>query len=158
MNDSDNSKVTKFEGKLVVIAGPTASGKTSVAINLAEKLNTVVVSADSRQFYKEIPIGTAAPDLSERRGIDHFFIGNLSIHDYYNVYIYSNEVIDLLDSRFWDKEYIVMAGGSGLYIDAVCKGIDELPDIDSKIREKIKDIYSNKGIDELIRILSDIDP
>ncbi len=147
-----------FKGKLIVLVGPTASGKTDIAIQLAKQFNSVIISADSRQFYKEIPIGTAAPDKGQLTEIPHYFVGNLSIKNEYNVSMFENDVLGLLDSTLSSHEYVIMTGGSGLYIDAVCKGIDELPDVDSQIRSNIKDIYNDEGIDSLRNLIQNLDP
>jgi tRNA dimethylallyltransferase len=107
---------------LLVIAGPTAVGKTRFAIDLAQRLDTVILSSDSRQFFRELKIGTAKPEPSELQEVKHYFIDHLSIHDYYNVSRYENEVLALLPELFRNHQVVIMAGGSGLYIDAVCKG------------------------------------
>lgn len=151
MNDS------RFKGTLVVIAGPTASGKTSVAINLAKRLKSSIISADSRQFYKEIPIGTAAPSESELSEIKHYMVGNLSIKDVYNVSKFETDVINLLDNELVDCDYVILAGGSGLYIDAVCKGIDTLPDVDIEIRENVKKLFQENGLESLQLKLKEVD-
>lgn len=148
----------KFTGNLIVIAGPTASGKTGIAIELAKRFDTEIVSADSRQFYREIPIGTAAPTAEERSIITHQFVGNLSVTDDYNVSKYENDVINLLNTHFVDSAAVIMAGGSGLYIDAVCKGIDLLPDIDQSIRTSMNELFENEGIEALRDKLMNLDP
>lgn len=149
------AKTTK---KLIVIAGPTAVGKTSFAIELAQQLNTEIISADSRQFYNEISIGTAKPTENELSAVHHHFIGNLSIKDYYNVSKFENEVLALLDKLFLKYDNVVMLGGSGLYIDAVCKGIDDLPDADEKLRSDLKNQFNEKGIEPLLLELQKLDP
>lgn len=144
--------------KLIVIAGPTAVGKTSFAIELAQQLNTEIISADSRQFYKEITIGTAKPTANELALVPHHFISNLSISDYYNVSKFENEVLVLLEKLFLTYDTVVMVGGSGLYIDAVCKGIDDLPDADDKLRSDLKNQFNKKGIEPLLKELQKLDP
>ena len=144
--------------KLIVIAGPTAVGKTNFAIELAQKKNTEIISADSRQFFKEISIGTAKPTSDELSLVPHHFIGNLSIEDYYNVSKFENDVIALLDKLFLKFDTVVMVGGSGLYIDAVCNGIDDLPDSDEKIRSELKNQFKEKGIESLLIELQKLDP
>ena len=104
----------------MVIAGPTASGKTSMAVKLAKHFHTEVISADSRQFYREIPLGTAAPTLEEMQGVPHHFVGHLSIAGEYNVSKFEEEVLDLLKFKFQQHDVMIMVGGSGLYLDAVC--------------------------------------
>jgi len=146
------------EKTLIVIVGPTASGKTDIAIELAEKLNTEIISADSRQFYKEIPIGTAAPNSEQLEKIHHHFIGHLSITDKYNVSRFEQDVLQLLEEKFKHNQLMILAGGSGLYIDAVCKGIDELPDPDEKLRSDLNRMYENEGIEALRNKLKELDP
>ena len=142
---------------LLVIAGPTAVGKTQFAIETALQCESVVLSADSRQFYREMKIGTAAPTNEELAMVKHYFIGNLSIHDYYSVSKYEQDVLQLLPSLFARHNVVVMTGGSGLYIDAVCNGIDELPDPDPEIRQFVNDIYKNDGIETLRAQLRKVD-
>ena len=142
---------------LLVIAGPTAVGKTQFAIETALQCESVVLSADSRQFYREMKIGTAAPSDAELATVKHYFIGNLSIHDYYSVSKYEQDVLQLLQSLFAQHNVVVMTGGSGLYIDAVCNGIDELPDPDPQIRQFVNDIYKNDGIETLRSQLRKVD-
>lgn len=142
---------------LLVIAGPTAVGKTQFAIETALQCESVVLSADSRQFYREMKIGTAAPSDEELATVKHYFIGNLSIHDYYSVSKYEQDVLQLLQSLFARHNVVVMTGGSGLYIDAVCNGIDELPDPDPEIRQFVNDIYKNDGIETLRAQLRKVD-
>ncbi len=143
---------------LIVIVGPTAVGKTSVSIQLAKKLNAEIISADSRQFYKEIPIGTAAPTKEEMEGVKHHFVGNLSVSDYYNVSKFEYEVIGLLEDYFKTNDLMIMVGGSGLYIDAVCNGIDKLPDIDESLRKQLNELYEKEGLNILQNKLRDLDP
>ena len=142
---------------LLVIAGPTAVGKTQFAIETALQCESVVLSADSRQFYREMKIGTAAPSDEDLATVKHYFIGNLSIHDYYSVSKYEQDVLQLLQSLFAQHNVVVMTGGSGLYIDAVCNGIDELPDPDPEIRQFVNDIYKNDGIETLRAQLRKVD-
>lgn len=143
---------------LLVIAGPTAVGKTEFAIQKAIDCESVVISADSRQFYKEMKIGTAAPSQEELSKVTHYFIGNLSIHDYYSVSRYEQEVLQLLPSLFAKHPVVVMTGGSGLYIDAVCQGIDDLPDPEPEVRKYVHDCYAKEGIEALRTQLKHLDP
>jgi len=147
----------EFSGKLVVVTGPTASGKTGIAIQLAKHYNSQIISADSRQFYREIPIGTAAPNSSELQEVEHHMIGNLSITENYNVSKFEVDVLNLLNRCLYDQNIVIMTGGSGLYIDAVCKGIDALPDIDPKIREEVKKMFIDNGLDALRSKLNSLD-
>lgn len=143
---------------LIVIAGPTASGKTELAIKLAQTLDTEIVSADSRQFYAEMNIGTAKPDYDELNAAKHHFIGHLSVNDRYDVSRYETDAISLLNKLFEIHDNVILCGGSGLYIDAVTKGIDNLPDPDVEVRNKLKQLYENEGIDALRKKLLDVDP
>jgi tRNA dimethylallyltransferase len=143
---------------LVVIAGPTAVGKTDVAIKLAKEWNTEIISADSRQFYKEMSIGTAKPDQQQLYAVKHHFIGQLSIHDYFNVSKFENEALSLMKTLFEEHDLVIMAGGSGLYIDAVCRGIDNFPDPEPEFRSYLKGIYQDEGIEKLKEMLRQIDP
>ena len=144
--------------ELIVIAGPTAVGKTAFAIKLAKKYQTEIISADSRQFYRELKIGTAAPTEEELTSAPHHFIGNLSIHDYYNVSIYEQEALKLIRQLFEKHDKVIAVGGSGLYIDALCYGIDELPDADEQLRRKIKQKFAEEGIAYLQREVKRLDP
>ncbi len=143
---------------LIVVAGPTASGKTKVAIEIASHFNTEIISADSRQFYKEIPIGTAAPNQKELSEVKHHFTGMLSIFDDYNVSLFEQDVLKLLSKKFEQHKVMVMAGGSGMYIDAVCSGIDDLPDPDVKIRNELNQTLEKIGITALQQQLKVLDP
>jgi len=143
---------------LVVIAGPTAVGKTITAISLAKALKTVILSADSRQFYAELNIGTAKPDVVQLSEVQHYFIGHLSIHDYYNVSRYESDVLKLLPSLFKKNPVALMVGGSGLYLDAVCQGIDDFPDPAPDLRNYLKGILADEGIGKLIELLMQSDP
>ncbi len=134
---------------LIVLVGPTASGKTVKAIDIAQYFNTEIISADSRQFFKELKIGVASPTDDELAKVKHHFIANLSILDYYNVYKYENEAIEKINKLFEKHDFVVITGGSGLYIDAVCKGIDELPDPDENIRKQLLKEYKENGIEYL---------
>ncbi len=129
-----------------------------MAIKLAQALNAEIISADSRQFYKELKIGVAAPSDEELQAVPHHFIGHLSIHDYYNVSAYEQDVLKFLDSYFKKNNIAVMVGGSGLYIDAVCNGIDEFPDADEELRNSLKKQHQNEGIESLKTQLKELDP
>ena len=142
---------------LIVIAGPTASGKTACAIQLAKALNTVIISADSRQFYKEMSIGTAAPTQEELSQVKHYFVHHISIEDQYDVADYGREVLALLDELFKTHDKVVLTGGSGLFIDAVCNGIDEMPDVQPEIRKKVEKLLQDGGIDALSKEVQRID-
>jgi len=142
---------------LIVLAGPTASGKTVTAIKLAEALKTDIISADSRQFYKELSIGTAAPTEEELRQVKHHFVHHLSIEDKYDVADYEQDVLSFLKNYFKTKDCVVMTGGSGLFIDAVCDGLDAMPDISDEIRAKVTKIYESGGIEALQKEVESVD-
>jgi len=143
---------------LIVILGPTASGKTGIAIALAKHFHTEIISADSRQFYREIPIGTAAPTAKQMAGVPHHFVGHRSITEDYNVSQFEKEVLELLTVKFKEKAVMLMAGGSGLYIDAVCKGMDDLPDPAPELRRDLNQLFKSKGITALQELLKQLDP
>lgn len=141
-----------------MIAGPTAVGKTGVAIELAKAWNSEIISADSRQFYREMSIGTAKPDENQLNKIKHHFVGQLSVHHYYNVSKFENEALNLLKGLFTKHDVVFLVGGSGLYIDAVCKGIDDFPDPAPELRNYLKGIYLDEGITRLQEMLLQKDP
>jgi tRNA dimethylallyltransferase len=143
---------------LVVVAGPTAVGKTSLAISLALHFKTEIISADSRQFYRQMHIGTAAPSEAELKTVIHHFIHHLSIQDSYNVSQYETDVLSLLEKLFQQHPVVVMVGGSGLYLNAVCHGIDLLPDPDPEIRLELKEVLARSGIAALQDELEHCDP
>ncbi len=142
---------------LIIIAGPTAIGKTSLSIAAAKYFNCSVVSADSRQFFKEMSIGTAKPDIDEMQAVPHYFINSHSISEDYNVGKYETEAIALLEKLFQTNEKIILTGGSGLYIDAVCKGFDELPEAAAETRNKINLLLKSEGIEGLQKLLKELD-
>ena len=143
---------------LVVIAGPTASGKTATAIKVAEALGTEIISADSRQFYKELPIGTAAPTPEEQAEVQHHMIHNLNVEDKYDVADYEQDVLDLLKQLFVNHDAVVLTGGSGLFIDAVCKGLDSIPDISEEVRNNVDELYKKGGLIALQNEVERLDP
>lgn len=131
---------------LIVIAGPTAVGKTALSIELAKFYNCPVISADSRQFYKEMSIGTAKPTKEEMQDVPHYFIDNISVHDTYNVGQFEREAIDCIETLFKDHEQLILVGGSGLYINAILNGVDEFEEIPAHIREQLIKDYEEKGL------------
>ncbi|MGF7139594.1 tRNA (adenosine(37)-N6)-dimethylallyltransferase MiaA [Roseimarinus sediminis] len=143
---------------LIVIVGPTGIGKTSLSIAVAQQLKTEIISADSRQIYRELRIGTAVPDSQQLHTVKHNFIQSHSIHQYYNAAQFESEVIELLDTKFKTYNEMVMTGGSMMYIDAVCDGIDDLPKIDHELRKEIIAKYETEGLDSLRRMLKKVDP
>lgn len=144
--------------KLIVILGPTGVGKTEISIEVARRLKSPIISSDSRQIYKEIPIGTDAPSLAQQQRVKHFFVGTHSIKDYYSASIFENEVISLLEELHQLHNEVVMSGGSMMYIDAVCKGIDDLPTIDKELRKQLMEQYKKEGIDTIKMQLKLRDP
>ena len=144
--------------QLIVITGPTASGKTAVAIELARLYKSEIVNADSRQFFREMNIGTAKPTAKELKTVQHHFIDNLSIVDKYNIGIFEKEVLEKLNLLFQTNDTIFLTGGSGLYIDAVCKGIDKLPESSEEIRKELIYILNTEGIEALQEKLKISDP
>lgn len=143
---------------LVLITGPTAVGKTDACIHIARSFRCPIISADSRQFYKELKIGAAAPSQQELAAVPHFFIGHLSVTDYYNVSLFEQQALGKLNELFVSHEIVILTGGSGLYIDALLYGIDDLPDIDPLIRDQVKNAYLQNGIEFIRRELRSIDP
>ncbi len=136
----------KTNKNLIYIAGPTGVGKSELAIELAKKLKTEIISCDSRQFYKELEIGTCPPTERQLKEVKHHFIHNKSIHDIYNVGLYEKDAIHKINKLFEDKGYLILVGGSGLYADSVIYGIDEFPEIPQQIRDEITRMYKEKGI------------
>lgn len=143
---------------LIVITGPTAIGKTSLSIELAMHFDCEIVSADSRQFYKEMNIGTAVPTPEELVQVKHHFIQHKSIHDSYSVGDFEKEAIDKLNELFSKGQYAILVGGSGLYIDAVTKGLDFFPEVNTEIRQTLQENFKNKGIESLQEQLKMVDP
>lgn len=147
----------KNDKLLLVIQGPTASGKTALAIELAKKFNTIVVSGDSRQFYKELEIGTAKPNLEEQEGIKHYFIDSHSILNPLTAADFEQEALELLEQKFKIHDIIILVGGSGMFIDALCYGLDELPH-NAEIRKKWNHDFNEKGLIFLQEKLKELDP
>ena len=143
---------------LIIVLGPTAIGKTSLSIKLAKHYNTQIISADSRQFYKELKIGAAPPSKKELSEVQHHFIHSLSVTEDYNVGKFEEDALRKIEKLFKEKEKIVMVGGSGLYIDAICKGFDKIPDISKEIRNHVISLYKKKGIEFLQSELKENDP
>ncbi|MBQ4292381.1 MAG: tRNA (adenosine(37)-N6)-dimethylallyltransferase MiaA [Muribaculaceae bacterium] len=147
-----------FPRTLVVITGPTASGKSALALSLARHYGCHIISADSRQIFHGLPIGTAAPTVAEREIAPHHFVDMLPLDGYYSAAQFETDVLALLDTLFAENPVQVMCGGSMMYVDAVCNGIDELPTISPEIRRRAADIYRNGGIEALRATLRDLDP
>jgi tRNA dimethylallyltransferase len=143
---------------LLVIVGPTASGKTTAAIQLAQQYKTVILSADSRQFYREMSIGTAKPDADELAAAKHYFINSHSITEPFSVGDFEKQGLALLDELFKTHDKVILVGGSGLYIKALCEGFDEIPQADAAIREQLNQDFTQKGIEPLQEQLKLADP
>ncbi len=141
--------------KLIVVSGPTGIGKTDLSIQLAKALNCDIISADSRQIYREMDIGTAKPSPQELASVKHYFINHKSIHDYYSAGRFELETIELL--KGYQKDVVLMTGGSGLYIQAVCEGIDEFPSPDPGLRTKLQDQLEHQGLKTLVDELKHLD-
>ncbi len=144
--------------KLIVILGPTGVGKTDLSLELAERWACPIVSADSRQIYRDLPIGTAAPTIEEQQRVKHYFIGIKDLHETYNAGQYARDCKQLLKQLFTQHERVVMVGGSMMYIDAVCKGLDEIPDVPAQLREQVRQDYQDKGLEWLQAEVQRLDP
>ncbi|PWD98063.1 tRNA (adenosine(37)-N6)-dimethylallyltransferase MiaA [Marinilabilia rubra] len=142
----------------IVITGPTGIGKTGLSIQVAKHFNSPVISADSRQIFKEIKIGTAAPTKAELSQVTHHMVGTKSINDYYSAYEYEQEALKIAETLFNTNDIIILTGGSMMYIDAFCNGIDELPTIDPGLRKDLQDQYNNEGLENMRRQLKILDP
>lgn len=146
-----------MEKTLIVIQGPTGVGKTHVAIDVALHFNIPIINADSRQIFAEIPIGTAAPTVEEQQRVKHYFVGNHHIADYYNAAKFEQEVLKLLQTLFQHSNYALLAGGSMMYIDAVCKGIDDIPTVDEATRTMMRNKLNEEGLPALVEELQQKD-
>lgn len=143
---------------LIVITGPTGSGKTSLAIDLARKLGCEIISADSRQVFRDIPIGTATPTAEELAAAPHHLVGFLPLDAYYSAARFEEDALKLLQGLFEKSDYAILCGGSMLYVDAVVKGIDELPTISDSVRAEVAGIFEREGIESIRNLLSKLDP
>lgn len=146
------------EKKLIILLGPTGVGKTELSLQMAEELGTEIISCDSRQMYREMKIGTAAPTEEELKRVPHHFIGHLSIHDYYSCGRFEIDALAKCNELFQSHDTVIMTGGSMLYIDAVCKGIDNIPNIDEELRQSLLERYQNEGIENIRQELKILDP
>ena len=143
---------------LIVLLGPTGVGKTALGIQLALQLGCSILSADSRQIYRELPIGTAAPTPEERAAVPHYFVGTHSVTEGYSAASYETDVLRLLEGLFVDHPIQLLSGGSMMYIDAVCRGIDEIPDVDPAIRTEVWHRYETQGLAPILSELEQLDP
>ncbi len=144
--------------RLLVLLGPTGVGKTEWSIKVAEELGSPIISADSRQIYKGMTIGTAAPDADQLSRVSHYLVGKLNPEEYYSASEFEDEAIELIDKLHKHHNTVIISGGSMMYIDAVCKGIDDIPTIDDKLRKDLKELYDKEGLDPIRRQLKILDP
>jgi tRNA dimethylallyltransferase len=144
--------------RLFVLLGPTGVGKTALALTVARHIGSPVISADSRQMFREMKIGTAAPTVAELSAVEHYFIANRSVADYYSASMFEDEAIALIDRLHSERLSLLLCGGSMMYIDAVCKGIDEMPTVAPDVRVAIWDEYEHKGLEPLLEELRRCDP
>ena len=144
--------------KLIVLTGPTAVGKTAVSLDIAKHFGIPVINADSRQIFKELKIGTARPTEEEMQEVKHYFVGTLGIEDYYSASLYEQQVLELLEKEFQSHDYALLSGGSMMYIDAVCDGIDDIPTIDDDTRALMKQRLKDEGLEALVEELKRLDP
>ena len=163
MEKDKKSRVESQESRvkspfLFVLLGPTAIGKTETALRMAQMLDTPIINADSRQIYKDIPIGTAAPTAEQQQLVRHYFVGTLVLDEYYSAAEYERQVWELLPTLFAERPYALLSGGSMLYIDAVCNGIDDIPTVEPEIRAMIRQRLKNEGLDRLCAELRLLDP
>lgn len=143
---------------LIVVTGPTAVGKTQATLRLAQVFHAPIINADSRQIYAELPIGTAAPTAEEQQQAQHYFVGNHSVTEYYSASIYEQEVLALLRDLQGQHDVAILSGGSMMYIDAVCNGIDDIPTVNDEVRTMMKQRYEAKGLQALVDELKQLDP
>lgn len=143
---------------LIVVTGPTAVGKTALCIDIARYYGIPIINADSRQIYRELKIGTATPTTEQLQAVKHYFVGSISIDDYYNASMYEQDVLSLLDEQFKHSSIQLLSGGSMMYIDAVCNGIDDIPTVRDDIREIMKRRYEEEGLEALCKDLQRLDP
>lgn len=143
---------------LIVITGPTGVGKTATAIGIAQALSAEIISADSRQLYRDIPVVTAAPTAEQLALVPHHFVGMLGLDEYYSAAQFESDVLELLPRLFEKSPYAVMCGGSMLYIDAVCKGIDDIPTISDEVRRRVYAEYEQYGLEYMLNRLKQLDP
>jgi len=143
---------------LIVITGPTAVGKTSLCIDIARQFGIPIINADSRQIYKELKIGTAAPTEEQLRTVRHYFVGTLSLTDYYSASMYEQQALEVISKQLENNDYALLSGGSMMYIDAVCNGIDDIPTVDDETRALLKERLANEGLEALVGQLRELDP
>ena len=143
---------------LIALIGPTGVGKTELSLRLAENFQTHIVSADSRQLYAELKIGTAAPTPEQLERVPHHLVGTLHLTDYYSAAQYETEAMEILEKLFMQHEVVVLTGGSMMYVDAICKGIDDIPTVDAETRQLMLQKYEEEGLEQLCAELRLLDP
>ncbi|MBR3733116.1 MAG: tRNA (adenosine(37)-N6)-dimethylallyltransferase MiaA, partial [Bacteroidaceae bacterium] len=143
---------------LFVLLGPTAVGKTELSLKIAEMLGSPIINADSRQLYRDIPIGTAAPTAEQMQRVRHYFVGSLDLEEYYSAAVYEQQVIELLPTLFRETPRVLLSGGSMLYIDAVCRGIDDIPTVNEETRTLMHQRLADEGLERLCNELRLLDP
>ena len=144
--------------KLIVITGPTAVGKTDLCMEIAGRFGIPIINADSRQLFRQLRIGTASPTPEQQQRVKHYFVGTLDIQDYYSASMYEQEVMALLPKLFAESDYALLSGGSMMYIDAVCNGIDDIPTVDDETRALMKQRLATEGLEALVEELKRLDP
>lgn len=147
-----------MEKTLIVITGPTAVGKTALCLDIAKHFDIPIINADSRQIFRELKIGTARPTEEQMQEVKHYFVGILGLEDYYSASLFEQQVLELIDQQFQTHDYALMAGGSMMYIDAVCDGIDDIPTIDDATRDLMKKRLAEEGLEKLCEELKILDP
>ncbi|WP_165020653.1 tRNA (adenosine(37)-N6)-dimethylallyltransferase MiaA [Dysgonomonas sp. ZJ279] len=144
--------------QLIVLLGPTGVGKTALSLRLAEHFKSPIISADSRQFYRGLEIGTAAPTAEQIEQVEHFLVGNLDVTDYYSASEFENDALSIISQQHKLHDVIIASGGSMLYIDTLCNGIDEVPTIDENLRSEVYDLFEKEGLDPILAQLKVLDP
>ncbi len=158
INSGNTDTEIKVEKTLIVITGPTGIGKTDTAIKVAQSLSTEIISADSRQIYRGLPIGTASPTAEELSKVRHHFVNMLNLDEYYSAAQFESDVLELLSQLFETRDYVVMCGGSMMYVDAVCNGIDDIPTVSEDVRRRAYAILDEEGIEGVGKRVAVIDP
>ena len=143
---------------LIVITGPTAVGKTALCLEIAKHFDIPIINADSRQIYRELRIGTAQPTKEQMQEVKHYFVGTLGLDDYYSASLFEQQVLECLEQQFLTNDYALLSGGSMMYIDAVCDGIDDIPTIDDETRALMKQRLADEGLEALVDELKRLDP
>lgn len=147
-----------MKNTLIILSGPTGAGKTATSLRIAQHLNAPIISADSRQFYKDLPIGTAAPTPQQLALAPHYMVGMLRLEEYYSAAMFEADVLDLLAELFRSSPIVILCGGSMMYIDAVCKGIDDVPNISPAVRKALAEQYAAEGLAPILAELERLDP